>query len=39
MYDVEIQNKKQPMLITKAKKIDINRKDAPKVSKSYYLIF
>jgi len=28
MYDVEIKNLQQPMIITKAKKKDINRKNA-----------
>lgn len=31
MYDIEIKNISQPMLITKAKKKDISNKMAPKV--------
>lgn len=31
MYDIEIKNLNQPLLITKAKKKDVSGKNAPKV--------
>lgn len=36
-YDIEIQNLSQPMLITKAKRKDINKKIDSQVCKLYYL--
>lgn len=37
MYDIEIKIQNQPMLITKAKKKDICKKNAPKVCYKFYI--
>lgn len=39
MYDIEIKNVNQPMLITKAKKRDIGNTTAPKVCSKIYKIY